>query len=24
MGTWDDRPCVVTGTAGAYAYVCQY
>lgn len=24
MGTWDDRPCVVTGTAGAYPYVCQY
>ncbi len=24
MGTWDDRPCVVTGTAGAYGYVCQY
>lgn len=24
MGTWDDRPCAVTGTAGAYAYVCQY
>ncbi len=24
MGTWDDRPCVVTGAAGAYAYVCQY
>lgn len=23
-GTWDDRPCVVTGTAGAYPYVCQY
>lgn len=24
MGTWDDRPCVVTGTAGSYGYVCQY
>jgi hypothetical protein len=24
MGTWDDRPCVVTGTAGSYPYVCQY
>ncbi len=24
MGTWDDRPCVITGTAGAYAYVSQY
>jgi hypothetical protein len=23
-GTWDDRPCVVTGTAGSYPYVCQY
>ena len=24
MGSWDDRSCVVTGAAGAYAYVCQY
>lgn len=24
MGTWDDRPCVVTGGAGSYSYVCQY
>lgn len=24
MGSWDDRPCVITGTAGAYPYVCQY
>jgi hypothetical protein len=24
MGTWDDRPCAVTGTAGSYPYVCQY
>lgn len=24
MGTWDDKPCAVVGTAGSYAYVCQY
>jgi hypothetical protein len=24
MGSWDDRPCVVTGQAGSYPYVCQY
>lgn len=24
MGSWDDRPCAVIGTAGAYPYVCQY